>query len=369
LYKFLFYIQYLLYLYINLLYSFVIFDILIYNYINILSQIIEMLFSSHFSLLNYIITSYDSISFDLILIDNKKSFEEFIPSNDYIRWHKSYVGTDKTFNKLNSGIIPFNLIKEKSKKYYMNIFINLRDNFLEYAFYDIFFNKIKIAVLLSGFMRNYNLTLQTFKTFFPNYQVDYYIVTYDIVGIGNYKSDDYSNDKFNIDDLKNIIPQSSLRKYIIKEYAKNSERVSDDLHINKLYYQTLNMYECYNLTLDEDYFIYIRVRPDLIFENLDTILENNLDDIINNKIILHDKTKNTLSDVPFDGFAICNLNVAQKYFKFHFDLEFYKDSPEQTLYHFLLRKNIEIVRDNICQINRQVITGAINRAVLLRGRR
>ena len=325
-----------------------------------------MLFNSHFNLLNYIITSYDSISYDLILISNEDSVEEFVPSDEYIKWHKSYVGTDRLFYKVNSGIIPLNNIKEKSKKYYMNIFINVRDNYLEYAFHDIFFYKIKIAVLISGFMRNYELTLQTFKSYLKNYQVDYYLVTYDIIGIGSYKSEDYSNTKFNIENLENIIP---IKKYFIKEYAKNSEKVSDDLHINKLYYQSLNMYECYNLSISEDYFFYIRTRTDLIFENLDTILEYNLTDIMNNKILLHDKYKNTLSDVPFDGFAICNSKVAEKYFKFHFDLSHYKDSPEQTLYHFLLRKNIEIVRDNICQINRQVITGEINRAVLLRGRR
>jgi len=332
-----------------------------------------MLFSSHFSLLNYIITSYDSINGDLILSNENESLEEFTPSIEYLNWHKSYVGTDFSFNILNSGLIPLKLIKEKSKKYYMNIFINLQENFLEYAMYDIFFNKIKIAVLISGFMRNYNLTLQVLNSFYKNYQVDYYIVTYDILGNGSYKSDDYSNDKFNIEDLYKIIPKTSIKKYLIKEYAKNSEKVSDDLHINKLYYQSLNMYECYNLTKDENYFMYIRCRPDLIFQNLDLILENKLNDIINGKILLHDQyhDKTVLSDIPFDGFAICNFKVSEKYFKFHFDLEFYKDSPEQTLYHFLLRKNIEIVRDNICQINRQVISGPINRAVLLRncGRR
>ena len=43
-----------------------------------------MLFKSHFNLLNYIITSYDSISSDLILISNEDSVEEFIPSDDLI---------------------------------------------------------------------------------------------------------------------------------------------------------------------------------------------------------------------------------------------------------------------------------------------
>jgi hypothetical protein len=324
-----------------------------------------MIFSSHFNLLNYIVTSYNSLSTDLILISNTESVDEFIPSDEYIRWHKSHIGTDRTFNKLNSGIISLQKIKEKSEKYYFNIFINLKNNFLEYSFYDIFFNKIKIAVLISGFMRNYNITLQTFNSYFKNYQVDYYLVTYDIIGIGSYKSNYYSEDKFNIQNLQKII---NIRKYLIKDYKNNYEKISDDLHIDKLYYQTLNIYDCYKL-LEEDYFIYIRTRTDLIFQNLDNILENNLTDIINGKILLHDKNKNTLSDVPFDGFAICNLNVAEKYFKFHFDLKYYKDSPEQTLYHFLLRKNIEIVRDNICQINRQIISGPINRAAILRGKR
>jgi hypothetical protein len=322
-----------------------------------------MLFKSHFNLLNYIITSYDSISSDLILISNEDSVEEFVPSDEYIKWHKSYVGTDRLFYKVNSGIIPLNKIKEKSKKYYMNIFINVRNNYLEYAFHDIFFYKIKIAILISGFMRNYEIGLHILKTYFKNYQVDYYLVTYDIIGMGNYNTTEYTDVKFNIKDLENIIP---IKKYVIKEYAKNSEKVSDDFHINKLYYQTLNIYESYNLSLSDDYFFYIRTRTDLIFQNLDTILEDNLTDIMNGKILLHDKYKNTLSDVPFDGFAICNSKVAEKYFKFHFELSYYKDSEEQTLYHFILRKNIEIVRDNICQINRQVVHKEINRAVLLR---
>jgi len=359
-----------------------------------------MKFKSYFNLLNYVITKYDELSTDLILNDEVEcldSLENYEPTDKYIMWHAKNIGTDLSGKILLSGIIPMYRIKQKSKKYYLNILIEYNPTnfeFLEYAFYDIFFKKIKICVILSGFMRNYKLTLLDFVKYFKNYQVDYYVCTYDIVGMGTKIVDEYSQDKFDIEDLKKIIP---VKKYIVKQYSKYCKKISKDISMNKLYYQTENIFDCYSL-VDENYFFYIRTRADLLFENLDNILDTYFDDIINNKIIVHylkeqehmqDHVKEHVLDqdadnpewsikqkIPFDGFAICNIFIADIYCKFHLHIHNYSKNnklpelPEQILYFYLVTKNINIIMDNICRIYRKDVTSRpINRAAILHGKR
>ena len=350
-----------------------------------------MKFKSYFNLLNYVITKYDELS-DLILnneVECLDSLENYEPTDKYIMWHTKNIGTDLSGKILLAGIIPMYRIKQKPKKYYLNILIEYNPSnseFLEYAFYDIFFNPIKICVLLSGFMRNYRLTLIDFISYFKNYQVDYYVCTYDIIGMGTRIGDEYSQDKFDIEDLKKIIP---VKKYIVKEYSKHSKKISKDISMNKLYYQTENIFDCYSL-VDENYFFYIRTRADLMFENLDNILDTYFDDIINNKIIVHYvKEQEHIQDqnednpewsikqkIPFDGFAICNIFIADIYCKFHLNIHNYSENnklskpPEQVLYFYLVTKNINIIMDNICKIYRKDVTPRpINRTAILRGRR
>lgn len=350
-----------------------------------------MKFKSYFNLLNYVITKYDELS-DLILnneVECLDSLENYEPTDKYIMWHTKNIGTDLSGKILLAGIIPMYRIKQKPKKYYLNILIEYNPSnseFLEYAFYDIFFNPIKICVLLSGFMRNYRLTLIDFISYFKNYQVDYYVCTYDIIGMGTRIRDEYSQDKFDIEDLKKIIP---VKKYIVKEYSKHSKKISKDISMNKLYYQTENIFDCYSL-VDENYFFYIRTRADLMFENLDNILDTYFDDIINNKIIVHYvKEQEHIQDqnednpewsikqkIPFDGFAICNIFIADIYCKFHLNIHNYSENnklskpPEQVLYFYLVTKNINIIMDNICKIYRKDVTPRpINRTAILRGRR
>jgi hypothetical protein len=328
-----------------------------------------MKFSNHFFLLNYIVTNYDSLLTDLILIDSFNKFEPFISSDKYILWHTTNIGTNLNEKQLVTGVIPLKNIKSKPQKYYLNILINNNSDFLPLAFYDIFFQKIKICVILTGFMRNFKITMPLFNNYFKNYQVDYYVCTYDIIGMGSYQSENYTQEKFNIDDLKNIV---NVKKYIIKDYSK-CEKVDNDIHINKIYYQTLNIFDCFN-SIDENYFFYIRLRPDLTFENLDTILLEHFNDIVNNKILVHgpkftcieDEWVIKQTDCPFDGFAICNIFTAEIYFKFHQEIHTYKDSPEQTLYYYLKNKGIDLVTDKICQINRMNISAPLNRIAVLR---
>ena len=342
-----------------------------------------MNFYSHFNLLNYIITNYESITHDCILNNSVLESEEFIFTDEYLIWHTSNVGTNMNTIKMTSGIIPLFKILQKPKKYYLNILANNNTEFLELAFWDIFFEKIKICVMISGFMRNYAMNLSVFKNFFKNYHVDYYLVTYDIIGMGNYESDFYTPDKFNIDDLKNIIP---IKKYLVKNYSKCLP-IDENIVFNKLYYQTLNVYDCYQL-VDENYFFYIRMRPDLTFENLDTLLSEHFDSIIDNKIIVHEKIANITeknndykitNNIPFDGFAIGNITTIDIYCNFHLNIDkeisqnkntqIDEINPEKMLYYYLVNKQINILQDKICQINRTNISGAINRNALLRGRR
>jgi hypothetical protein len=140
----------------------------------------------------------------------------------------------------------------------------------------------------------------------------------------------------------------------------------------------------------------------LTFENLDNILDTYFDDIINNKIIVHYlKEQEHIQDhiqehiqeyvlnqdednpewsikqkIPFDGFAICNIFIADIYCKFHLHIHNYSKNnklpelPEQVLYFYLVTKNINIIMDNICKIYRKDVTPRpINRAAILRGRR
>jgi len=363
-----------------------------------------MKFNTHYNLIFHIITNYDKLNNDkinhnLILINTELIEEDFIPSDEYIYWHAKNIGTILSDIKIKSCNINFKQILKKSKKYYMNIIINNKSDFIEYAFHDIFFEPIRIAICISGFMRNYNLTLHALNNFFNNYHIDYYVCTYDIIGLGNYSNEYYSEEKFNLEDLTKIIP---IKKYIIKEFSKNSKKVSDNIKINKLYYQTLNAYDCYN-QINENYFIYIHIRPDINLQNLTDLVDKYFDEIIKSNIIMHhlsnqlidSKTLNSESiKIPFNGVIICNIFVAEIYFKFHLEIHLFmnkpilkikgkdiqnldnKDnedgeqmdrSPEETLFYYLINKNINIITDNIYTINRiRPNIGAINHSVLLR---
>jgi len=359
-----------------------------------------MKFNNHYNLIFHVITNYDSLNNNLILCKPELITEDFIPSNDYIYWHTKNIGTVLSDTKVTSCIVDYKNILKKSKKYYLNIIINNKLDFLQYAFYDIFFEPIRIAICISGFMRNYNITLHALNNFFKNYHVDYYVCTYDIIGYGVQNCDYYTKENFNIDDLIKIIP---IKKYIIKEYSKNSKKVSNNIQINKLYYQTLNAYDCYN-QINENYFIYIHIRPDINLENLTELVNKYYDEIINSYIIMHNLSNQLIDNnliktldsnlesikIPNNGVIICNIFTADIYFKFHLQIHLFMNkpvlkikgiedkniinddeekmdcSPEETLFYYLINKNINIITDNIYKINNvKSHTGPINRNVLL----
>jgi len=360
-----------------------------------------MKFNNHYNLLFHVITNYDTLNHNLILCKPELILEDFIPSNDYIYWHTKNIGTVLSDKKMQSGIIDYKQILKKLKKYYLNIIINNKLDFLQYAYNDIFFEPIRIAYCISGFMRNYNLTLHLLNQYFKNYHVDYYVCTYDIIGYSIKNCDYYSQEKFNIDDLTKIIP---IKKYIVKEFSKNSKKVSNNRQINNLYYQTLNAYDCYN-QINENYFIYIHIRPDISLQNLTDIIDKYYDDIINSYIIMNHPTSNQLIDsnlidtlqsnlesikIPNNGVIICNIFTADIYFKFHLEIHLFMNKPvlkikgiedkniidedeekmdrssEETLFYYLINKNINIITDNIYKINRiRINIGTVNRSVLL----
>jgi hypothetical protein len=329
-----------------------------------------MIFNNHFLLLNHIILNYSNINYDLILNHKQLKKELFITTDSYIYWHAKNIGTNLTNYKMLQGLIPIINIKQKPLKYYINILIKNDDDYLPYAFYDIFFNKCKICILISGFMRNYKLNLLPFQNLFNNYQIDYYVCTYDIIGIGDNTSENYSKEKFNIEELNEIIP---IKKYIIKEYNK-CEKISDDIKVNKSYYQSINIFDCYNL-IDENYFFYIRFRPDLNFVNLDEIINEYFDEIINNKLIMHSKYNNLSEsnndwilnmNYPHDYITISNILTSQIYYKFHLNIYKYDESYEKTLYNYLKEKNVEIIAINLCSINRSRPFVLIKRDIILR---
>jgi len=299
----------------------------------------SMIFNYSFFLFDYIVKNYNTLKDDIYFVNSKLKTEEFIPSKEYILWHAKYIGTNLSALKLISSHIPINLIKQKPLKYYENILTNLNGYYLELALYDIFFNKIRICILLCGFMRTYQISLSQLKDFFNNYHVDYYICTYDTLGNGSYSSDNYSNDIFNIEDLKKIIP---VKNYIIKK--TDLLKYNDNIHINKLYYQTLNIYDCYNM-IKENYFFYIRTRPDITYENLDACLNEYFTEIVNNQIVVHTFSKP--NEHPFDGFAFCNIESAVIYFKFHKYIDTYTNSPEETLYNYLINNNLKVIQTKI----------------------
>lgn len=327
-----------------------------------------MQFNNHFLLLNHIILNYNNINSDLILNDKQLKKEIFLPTDDYIFWHAKNIGTELTEYKMINGLIPHINIKLKPLKYYMNILIKNDDDYLPYAFYDIFFNKCKICILICGFMRNYKYNFETFKTFFNNYHVDYYVCTYNIIGMGNRLSDKYSNELFYIDELKKFIP---IKKYIIKDFDK-CDIISDDIVVNKAYYNSLNIYDCYNL-INENYLFYIKIRADLNFQNLDEIIDQYFDEIINNNLIIHSISKNQMEkdweinmDYPYDYICISNILTSQIYYNFHLNIYKFDESYEKTLYNYLKEKNIKIIPLNLCSINKNRPFLPVKREMILR---
>ena len=330
-----------------------------------------MQFNNHFLLLNHIILNYNTINYDLILNDKQIKKEPFISTDQYIIWHAKNIGTDLTDQKMISGLIPYKNVKQKPLKYYINILIKNDDNYLPYAFYDIFFNKCKICILICGFMRNYKYNFDILKTFFCNYQVDYYLCTYNIIGMGNRNNEYYSTDLFFIDDVQKFIP---IKKYIIRNYL-TCERISKDIVINKAYYNSLNIYECYNL-INENYFFYIKIRPDLNLFNLDEIIDEYFDDIINDKLIMHTINNNDTNnewiinvDYPYDYITISNILTSQIYYKFHLNIYNFDESYEKSLYNFLKEKNIDIIKTKLCSINRNKPFIPIKKDMLMRIRK
>jgi hypothetical protein len=121
---------------------------------------------------------------------------------------------------------------------------------------------------------------------------------------------------------------------------------------------------------------------------LDDIFNEHFDSIIDNKIIVHGKVDNKkindeseykiINNIPFDGFAICNITTIDTYCKFHLHVLKYLNKeniekeiePPKMLYYYIIGKNINIINEKICHINKiKVISGTINRSALLRGRR
>jgi len=289
-----------------------------------------MIFNNYFILINYIISNYDNINYDIIFCKNDIITNKYELDDDYIKWHVKNIGTDITNNKLISGIITCNNIKSKSKKYYMNIIINYIPEYLENAFYDIFFNKIKIAIIITNYIQNY-INFESLN----NYKIDLYLCIYDI-------EDPKYRIPINKDDIQQKI--KNIKKLIIKDSQK-CIKIFDDINMNELYYRTSNIYEAYH-SIKENYFFYISLESNLIIENINEIINNNYNELINNKIVMHDNFDETITE----KFIICNIFSAEIIFNFHIDIYKYIEVSDRAFYFFLINKKIDYVKENIYTI-------------------
>ena len=301
-----------------------------------------MIFNNYFILLNYIITNYDNLNKSLILNEKKENSELFMASDEYIYWHIKNVGTNISNKKILSGEIPLKNIKKKPKNYYLNIFINNNSDFLELAFFDIFFDDIKIAILVTDYLKNYDTILINTKKLLEKYNIHYYFCIYDVID-SSYK------EKINTDKLKELFNYNGIS---IKKYTE-IKNISENKELNNLFYTTSNIYECYNL-LNENYFIYISLQSNFTI-NIDEIINKYFDEIINSKIVLHgniisyrDEDNELYNDYKLSyKCAICNLFSAEIFFKFHMEIYNYHDTPERALYFYLIKKETEFIMDNL----------------------
>lgn len=302
-----------------------------------------MNFNNYFILLNYIITNYDKIDKPLILNDKKLKTEIFMPSDEYIMWHIKNIGTDLSNNIMINGEIPIKNILKKPKKYYMNILINNDIDFLRYAFYDIFFDDIKIAILVTDYIKNYDKILINIKQQLENYKVHYYFCIYDEISEENQKEIDINKIK-NLFDYKNII---------IKKVS-DKKNIFDDINMNELFYTTSNIYDCYN-NIEQNYFIYINLQANFRIDKINRIIDLYFDDIINGRIILHnnkilkrDENDEIYYDINLSNkFVICNLFIGDVFFKFHLEIYKYYENPDKALFFYLKSKEIDYISEEI----------------------
>lgn len=128
---------------------------------------------------------------------------------------------------------------------------------------------MRIAILISGFLRTFLYNIKKNKEVFKEHECDYYIHV-----SRNEELDRYNNEKTNLNEIKHICNP----KYLILE---NEIEVNDFPNIRRMWYKInlLNELKKTNENLNNfNYDIVIRLRPDLyiIDEKINFSIENNI---------------------------------------------------------------------------------------------
>ena len=153
-------------------------------------------------------------------------------------------------------------------------------------FVSVYFMKMKIAILISGYLRTIEHNFKKLKLLLEKYDCSYYLHV-----SNNEENDKYNNKKINIKTVVNLI---NPKKCIIE----NEQNFDECQYINlkKMWYKIclLNELKKYDEKVNNfKYDVVIRVRPDLF------ILDNDIDLTkyeYNNNIIYGNITNNIFSD-------------------------------------------------------------------------
>lgn len=236
---------------------------------------------------------------------------------------------------------------------------------------------IKLAICISGFMRNYRLLPRSinFKRLIQNHQVDIYISTWDIIGYSHCGNPQLDYRKLNVANLKTFA--SNIKAYEVENYdaikksgifatkipATNVLREEPGV-LERIRSQFYKVMRCNDMMLNSgiQYNAVIRMRPDLHFqEEID--IGSIMQDIESHKIFLN--TDPCQREGVFgDQFALGNMYTITAYahiYKRLYQHEFLsKNIPKMC--EKLIPANLNDYRIEICK--HKAFNVSINRAVI-----
>lgn len=206
---------------------------------------------------------------------------------------------------------------------------------------------MKIALLIQGYMRSFLYNLNILKDFLVNHKVDLYIYLQD-----DESNDQYVNPNIDLEDIKKImIPNKII-------YDDSSSVPNYDKNMNQ---KEINMFELWRkrylfflnirTELNEDYDLYMLMRPDICILNDYDYFENiisNIDDKLINIPVNHDYYNTSLIDKKYkymnDHMVITNYDNIEMYCKLYEKIdEYVKVNPiisEVILYYHLEQHNM-----------------------------
>lgn len=234
---------------------------------------------------------------------------------------------------------------------------------------------IKLAICISGFMRNYKLLYQSenFQKLVKNHDADIYISTWDIVGYGSCSSHglDYGL-KLDVAEVRKLTP--NLKRIEVESYKNKEDIFRQDVPgttilvdepgtLERVRSQFYKIYRCQKMAFNSDipYQAVIRMRADLILEH-EVDIGRIMEQIYAHKVyITRDPSKRP--GVIGDQFAIGNLYTMNIYADLYNEL--YKPNfvrkgittiCEQLLWEHLKAYRLHIIKmNNRIQLNRTII--------------